>query len=276
MLYNLLNKKNIFCVLLFFVVFLVQEIFSIEKDTFKYLNAISEYKYNYFLFYEEPTKFQVSLKCKLFVPIKDVETDGLYFAFTQLSLWDMWGWKQSSPFIESNYSPEIFYKFGLKKYSWLIEYLQIGVLHESNGVGGSETKNSRSWDRIYFETKLPIKIGIVNNYFILRLWTAQHLEDNTDILEYLGLGEFIFETSVFEKFFESKLHLTIKKGTSTDWTKGSIQIDYIFGPFYFIQFNHIFVPSVFVQLWHGYGETLLNYNQSYTRLRAGIKLGIGD
>ncbi|MFQ3675367.1 MAG: phospholipase A [Endomicrobiia bacterium] len=237
---------------------------------------MSEYKYNYFLFYDEPTKFQVSLKCKLFVPTKNMETDGLYFAFTQISLWDMWGWKRSSPFLESNYSPEIFYRLGFKQNLWFIEYMQLGILHESNGIGGIDLKNSRTWDKIYFETKSPLKIGIVNNSFILRLWIPHHLEENPDITEYLGLGEFIFETSVFESFFESKLHITIRKGTSTDWTKGSIQINYIFGPFYFIKFNHIFVPSLFVQLWQGYGETLLNYDKSYARLRVRIKVGLVD
>jgi phospholipase A1 len=89
--------------------------FANEQNYSKSLSAISEYKYNYFLFYDEPTKFQVSLKCKLFVPTDAIETSGLYFAFTQISLWDMWGWKRSSPFIESNYSPEMFYKLSFEK-----------------------------------------------------------------------------------------------------------------------------------------------------------------
>jgi phospholipase A1 len=164
----------------------------------------------------------------------------------------------------------------LKKNNQIIEYLQFGILHESNGIGGNDLKNSRSWDRIYIESKGEIKTGNVNHIIILRLWSPNHLDDNPDIVEYLGYGEVVFETSIFKNFFESKLRFTFRKGSSIDWTKGSIQIDYTFGPFYFIKFNHIFVPSLFVQLWQGYGETLLNYNQSYSRLRFGIRVGFEE
>ena len=50
--------------------------------------------------------FQISAKHRLF-------DTRIYFAFTQISFWQAYDHKNSAPFRETNYNPEIFYRTAL-------------------------------------------------------------------------------------------------------------------------------------------------------------------
>ncbi|NIW14677.1 MAG: hypothetical protein GWN31_12285, partial [Candidatus Thorarchaeota archaeon] len=92
-------------------------------------------------------KFQFSFKVQLWEKVFWGHGD-LFFGYTQLSFWQLYDKDMSSPFRETNYEPEIFFKFdtdfnvlGLRN-----RLITIGFNHESNGRGG---ELSRSWNRIF-------------------------------------------------------------------------------------------------------------------------------
>jgi len=93
------------------------------------------------------TKFQLSFK-------KDIgsqkETNFLNFktlrvwaAYTQQSNWQMLNTRNSSPFRETNYEPELIATFGTGDASGL-KLVNLGLVHQSNGKRFPE---SRSWNR---------------------------------------------------------------------------------------------------------------------------------
>lgn len=218
-------------------------------------------------------KFQFSTKvrlapcCARFVP---------YFAYTQKSFWDIGA--ESSPFTENNYNPEVFLASREKGWrpGWHLSAWQAGLFeHESNGLAG--TGISHTWDRFYLSGTLGYgrrTLPVVGKwapevrykaYFkaqnrfeaTLKVWTAYHLQDNPDLLNYYGRGELTLRGT----FGRSQLSVSGRKGIAT--TKGAVQVDYIQG----IRGVEIFF---YTQLWVGYGERLLEYNRDHTVLRLGI------
>ena len=91
-------------------------------------------------------KFQLSFKVKLWEDVLGKDMD-LWFAYTQLSFWQVYNKTFSSPFRESNYEPELLLNFrtdynllGLRG-----RIINLGINHQSNGRG---QLLSRSWNRI--------------------------------------------------------------------------------------------------------------------------------
>jgi phospholipase A1 len=83
-------------------------------------------------------KFQVSFKFMLWEDIFKKRKNGdLYFAYTQLAMWQLYNRDISSPFRETNYEPEAFLAFDT---AWNIfgfknRFFLFGVAHQSNGAG---------------------------------------------------------------------------------------------------------------------------------------------
>ncbi len=84
-------------------------------------------------------EFQISLKYQLF-------SYPVYFGYTQTSYFRWLDAENSRPFRETNYNPELWYRFrpGRLWPDWL--GLDAGFEHESNG---EDVPESRSWDRLY-------------------------------------------------------------------------------------------------------------------------------
>ena len=69
---------------------------------------------------------------------------GLYLAYSQTTLWDLWAWDESTPMLESSYRPEAFWRFVPK--TGPLAWIDAGGIHESNGLGGRS--DSRAWNRL--------------------------------------------------------------------------------------------------------------------------------
>ena len=92
-------------------------------------------------------KFQVSLKTKVWNDL--VEDNGdVWVGFTQQSNWQAYNDIDSSPFRETNYSPEVWttWRTGVDLPLMRWQMLNLGFVHQSNGQGGAR---SRSWNRVY-------------------------------------------------------------------------------------------------------------------------------
>jgi phospholipase A1 len=186
--------------------------------------TLSLHKENYFFPYikntnkppsandKEEIKFQISVKANLI----SFKQGSLAFAYTQKSFWQFYDTKESRPFRESNYNPEVFYRFGGRA-----KHIDLGYEHESNGRSEPE---SRSWDRIY------LKLQYSSKFFksSAKWWTVVDEEDSGDeyperlkeMKDFYGNGELElaffayktiyktlirYNTSTYKSFTESKI-----------------------------------------------------------------------
>jgi hypothetical protein len=89
-------------------------------------------------------RFQISFKYRLFDYDAGFGKErpwltGLYFAYTQTSLWDLEG--ESAPFFDTSYRPSLFWRWLRTDQQTWIDGVRIGVEHESNGQSGIESRS---------------------------------------------------------------------------------------------------------------------------------------
>jgi len=209
-------------------------------------------------------KFQLSFKAPLghsFLKEEDV----LFFGFTVQSYWQAYNNDISSPFRETNYTPEIFYGFlnDFKIGEWTNKVNIIGIEHQSNGQSQPQ---SRSWNRIYahfvWENDRWL-IGIKPWYRLPEDEKADPNQpdgdDNPDIDKFLGNFEF---TSTY-KWDDQTFGIMLRNNLRSN-NRGAIQLDWTF------PMGSRF--KGYVQYFNGYGESLIDYNESVQRLGVGVLL----
>lgn len=201
--------------------------------------------------------FQISGKQKLF-------GTNFYLAYTQKSFWQAFNKKDSSPFYETDYNPELFYRWTpdpIKFNHWGADG---GFEHESNGQA---LPGSRSWNRLYIAPFWAKGKTLV----YLKVWyrlpekaktgpTDAEGDDNPDIQKYLGH----FELQLQRQFFDGHLaHLSVRDNPTTG--KGSVLFNYSIpakgGSFFY---------GLYV--FNGYGDSLIDYNRSVTRVGLSVML----
>lgn len=261
-------------ILFFISIIFCTALYSEEKQTITEKNksaGLSFYKPSYFLIFPKPFKFQFSVKYRLIVPTNTSITDGtgVFAAYTQKSRWQVHGLKNDASYIESNYSPEIFYIYDLDKQHLLFKTLQLGLVHESNGLGKELRPLHRGWNRLY----LAPTVGLPNEALsaTLRTWIIFGKPDNPDISKFLGLGDLILSTKILKNYYQPNIELTIKKGTRGLVKNVSYQFDHTIGPLT-IKYLGIMSPlNFYTQLYYGYGDMLEDYNRKTKRIRVGVR-----
>lgn len=212
----------------------------------------------------EEVKFQISIKVPL---LEDVIKDNgdLYFAYTNQSWWQAYNKDISSPFRETNHEPELFFIF---ENSWEImgfknSHIALGLVHQSNGRGGTL---SRSWNRLYANFIFERENLVLSFKPWYRLPEDEKDspddpggDDNPDIADYMGYGEF---RAAYEKNRHT-FSMMLRNNMRSD-NKGAVQLDWSF-------------PMTrrlkgYVQYFYGYGESLVDYNARTNRLGVGILL----
>jgi phospholipase A1 len=209
-------------------------------------------------------KLQISLRAKI---AEDLLLPGadLWAAYTQHSLWQLWNSDDSSPFRSTDYQPEMIYvvpvpeKFGKLPLGWKLRMLQLGFAHQSNG---QSDPLSRSWNR------MTLGAGFENDEFSLMVRDNQRIrvqdnDDNPDLVDYIGRGEINLAWSPGS----SVLGVTWRTNYKS-FSRGSLQLDWTY-PVFSDQPDGL---RWYVQLFHGYGETLLDYNHRQSSLGLGLTL----
>jgi outer membrane phospholipase A len=235
------------------------------------------------------SKFQVSLKYQLFSDTGDIARAApwaadLFVAYSQTSFWDIGG--DSSPFFDSSYRPEFLYQLGprdVRDVGWLPGVtrfdLQAGLRHESNGRDGPE---SRSLNIAYVSPIFTFGDDGVDNvrrdandadggsdFFVAvapRLWMyLTDNSDNPDIYQYRGYGDLRLVAGWRGGF---QAALTARLGN--DFDKGALQVDLT----YPLQKLAIRDLGMYLhgQFFTGYGESLIEYDESTTSFRLGLSL----
>lgn len=203
--------------------------------------------------------FQVSAKHRIF-------GTPFYFAYTQVSFWQAYDHKNSAPFRETDYNPELFYRsdrFDL--WSGRVG-ADVGFEHESNG---QRVGLSRSWNLLYASPYWYRGDLFIHLKLRYRLPEEDKTDpndpvgdDNPDITDYLGYGDL----NVYYRFpWDHAVHLTVRGNLGTG--RGGVAINYNWpiprakNSYFCLRFSH------------GYGESLVDYKLKLTRLGFGIMFG---
>lgn len=202
-------------------------------------------------------KMQISFKTKLWEDVFNSRAD-LWFAYTQKSDWQVWNQgKQSAPFRNHDYSPEILLTHPVKsKLPWggQLRLLGTGFIHESNGQSRPE---SRSWNRAYIMAGMEWNKLTVLSRLWLRVDSKGDEDDNPDINRYMGYGDLKLKYQIQPKHHVlSTLRFNPRSG------KGAIELGYTFpikGKL-----------NAYVRGFHGYGENLIDYNHKQTGIGIGF------
>jgi phospholipase A1 len=202
-------------------------------------------------------KFQISLK----TPILDDFIAGkgtLYVAYSQLAFWQAYKSQNSSPFREINFEPEIFiaYPTGYHLLGVSSQFVTLGFNHQSNG---RSEPHSRSWNRIIANFVFQMGDVYVNFRPWVRIPESIETDDNPNMEKYYGYGEL----SALYARDNHTFNLLLRNNLRQD-NKGALQLDWSFPV-------HGKVKG-YLQFFTGYGESLIDYNHSNTRLGVGVML----
>jgi len=208
-------------------------------------------------------RFQLSFKYRFFDDQSDAAKllpviRGLYFGYTQTSLWNLD--RDSKPFEDTSYRPSLFWMHdsggrGLLPSSW-----RLGYEHESNGRSGSA---SRSIDSLFLQPRWEVALHQRRLTFEPKLHAYLDISDNRSIPDYRGYTDWIVRYGREDSWVWRGLLRYGMKGHVTAQLEASYPIRRPLltrtGAF------------LYMQLLHGYGHTLLKYDQREDlRVRFGI------
>ncbi|MDB6000691.1 MAG: phospholipase [Rhizobacter sp.] len=202
-------------------------------------------------------KIQLSFKAKLWE--RPFGTDGnVWFGYTQNSFWQLGNHRDSSPFRDTVYEPELIatYPLNLSVGGLKLRMASLSLTHQSNG---QPKPLSRSWNRAIAGLGLETGAWTIN----LRGWTRvmedKQNDDNPNILDNIGRAE-ITATRSFGPYVATVMARHSLRGG--DNARGAVQFDLAFplaGPL----MGHL-------QAFNGFGESLIDYNYRQTSVGIGI------
>lgn len=205
-------------------------------------------------------RFQISFKTKLATGLFWGKGD-VWLAFTQTANWQAYNDKESRPFRELNYEPEIIFNYPLDLAidDFKFTMAGLGFNHQSNG---KSLPYSRSWNRITFHLGMEYR----NWTFLARPWyrikEEKGADDNPEIEDYIGRAEFIVG---YQRKNGQLFTLMVKNNLRfNQHYKGSAEFTWT----YPIKNN----LKAFFIVNHGYGETMIDYNWKQTNIGVGISL----
>jgi phospholipase A1 len=185
-------------------------------------------------------KFQFSFKLPIAVGLIN-DRANIFAAYTNTSWWQAYKKNASSPFRETDHEPELFMTFNN---DW--EFLgfknrlnAIGISHKSNG---RSEPLSRSWNRVYASMIFQrggLGISITPWY---RINVDEENDNNPDITDYLGYGSI---TAAYKDGRQTFTLMGRKKAIELTWSRrvwGNIRL--------------------YGQYFHGYGQSLIEYDKS--------------
>ncbi|MBG5951610.1 MULTISPECIES: phospholipase A [Proteus] len=205
---------------------------------------------------KDEVKFQLSLAFPLWRGIAG-ENSVLAASYTQRSWWQLSNKKESAPFRETNYEPQLFlgwatdYKFA----GWTLREIETGFNHESNG---RSDPTSRSWNRAY--ARFMVQKG--NLQLDLKPWyrfseSAQR-DDNPEINRYMGY----YRLKAGYRLGESVITATGRYNWNSGY--GAAELGWSYPITKHVRF--------YTQVFSGYGESMIDYNFRQTRIGVGVML----
>ncbi len=211
----------------------------------------------------QEAKFQLSLRTKLAQNVLLPDAD-LWVAFTQQALWQIWNGTDSKPFRNSDYEPEMIFVVptpkGLRElpFGWQWRYTELGLAHQSNG---QSDPLSRSWNHVHLGAGIERGDWSLTARLMQRLNEPLATDNNPDIADYGGRSE-------LRLGWANGRHTAslLYRNTLRAVKYGAMQFEWTY-PVYRDEPNGL---RWFVQVFHGYGETLTDYNFRQTSIGLGV------
>lgn len=206
-------------------------------------------------------KFQFSFKAEIMnyrhISLLGFDDFRLWGAYTQQSNWQAFNTRNSSPFRNSDYEPELIATFGTGNPSGF-RMLNVGLVHQSNGQSGA---NSRSWNRAYVQGgwewgELSL---LARGWWRIPETTAN--DDNPDIQRFMGRADAVIR---WEPDRTQSLSLLLRNNLNVGQNRGFMQLDWI---------TPVFIgksAKLHAQMTSGYGESLIDYNHRQTTYGLGV------
>ena len=134
----------------------------------------------------------------------------------------------------------------------------IGINHQSNG---RSNPLSRSWNRVILQLGLETTSWSI----VLRPWLRLQedaIEDNNpDIEDYVGRAELLTAFSKGKHDVSITIRHSLRGGSNS---RGAVNFNYAFNILDNLQLQ--------AQVFHGYGESLIDYNHKQTTFGLGLSL----
>ncbi len=208
------------------------------------------------------TELQLSFKIKGMEGVLGNDNLDLWLGYTITSFWQAYNDTISSPFRETNYEPEVMLvaRTDYEIAGFRGRFINLGMAHQSNGRG---EELSRSWNRIY------VQFGFErdNLALLIRPWyripERDEDDDNPDIEDYLGHGDF----QAVYRDGRNTYSLLLRNNLKTSENRGAVKLNWSF-PLY----GRL---KGYVQYFNGYGESLIDYNHKQQSLGLGVSLTEG-
>lgn len=200
-------------------------------------------------------KFQLSLKTKIARNLFWGKGD-VWATYTQITYWQLYNTKLSRSIREVNYEPEIILNFATAYKLLGFNGKMIGIIfnHQSNG---KQLPVSRGWNRIILQA------GFETGNWKLLLRPSYRIKDATDgnpkIADYIGRAEAILVYNSRKQQLSAVMAHSMK---FKNGGRGSIQLNWVKPVI-----NNF---KLMLQLFHGYGETLIDYNHLQTSIVVGV------
>lgn len=208
-------------------------------------------------------KFQLSFKADIGnqrnIDFLGIKTLRLWGAYTQQSNWQVFNIRNSSPFRETVYEPELIATLGTGHASGL-KLINLGWLHQSNGRPLPE---SRSWNRIYLLGGLEWNDM---TSILLRGWwripESPLKNDNPDISDYFGRADLVIRWEPRDK--TQAIAMLLRNNLSKATNRGYVQIDWATP----VRFGN--AARMHIQMTSGFGESLIDYNHRQNTFGLGF------
>jgi phospholipase A1 len=205
-------------------------------------------------------QFQFSFKVPLAIDLFKDRMD-LFFGYTNRSFWQSYNRENSEPFRETNHEPELWAQF---RNDWRVlgftnSVNTFGWIHQSNG---QTEPLSRSWNRFFANFILERQgLGLSIKPWV---WIAKDraTNDNPDIEDFMGHGEVRGAWQRNGHVFSVMLRNWLESG----FDYGAAELSWSFPVF-----GYPFLKG-YLQYFHGYGESLIDYNNKVNRIGLGISV----
>jgi phospholipase A1 len=189
----------------------------------------------------------------------------LWFTYTHRAQWQIWSGGISRPFRNTDYEPGLVYVLpvpaGLQPLpgGWRWRLLTADLTHQSNG---QTDPLSRSWNRVGLGTGIERDSLSLQAQLWRRLREGQD-DNNPDLTDHIGRGE------LRAAWLPGRATASLAwRSNFQDWDRGSVQFDWT----YPVSEDQPQGLRWYLRLFHGYGESLLDYNFRKTSLGLGVTL----
>lgn len=211
-------------------------------------------------------ELQVSLKLAIGSNLFGLH-EQYYLAYTHRAFWQIY--TDSSPFRETNYAPDAFVVFPIEDSTSLFQLRNIkaGFGHISNGQGETHgiqyqyhyqdpNNQSRSLNFLYTEATLQHNSIVTTIKLWYRIPEDIEVDDNPDYVDYTGNAELKLN------YFYKKHKFCLKGRYNLRTNYGAAEGAYSYPIIKDVYF--------FAKVFNGYGESLIDYNHSITKVAMGF------